>query len=330
MAASLESTLAAQAQSSIRRPPNEGDQIRVSIDALDENPYQPRKTMDGAALEELKTSLKQEGLIQPIAIRPKSDGRYIIVAGHRRVEAFRQLRSEAGQGDAKWATIPGVVKLAVDDAHLAAMAFMENTARAQLTPLEQARSIKQMLDAGLVKSNDEAAALLALPARTVQRLLRLARAPRFITDATDSGVMVVTGVDSDGKERKELRRIELMLALQFQALFEHLSKTKPRVAEERTEAAMRRALAGNWSLRRTEEYVQGIQRGKADADAAAESAEPGAAEAGSTEAVEAAVFDRTPRRFVVDLSRLKAATASQREALRAAFAAVLEEVSAHG
>lgn len=305
----------------------DGELLRVELGQLDANPFQPRKSMDSTALEELKAALRLEGLIQPIAVRPTAGGRFIIVAGHRRVEAFRQLLAETTTEPEKqrWATIAAVVKLAIDDAHLAAMAFMENVARAQLTPIEQARSIKQILDSGLAKTNEEVAALLAQPLRTVQRLLRIARAPRFIVDAVDAGVMVVAGQDAEGRERKELRRLDLMQALQFQTLFEHLQKTKPRAAEERAASAMRRALASNWGFRRTEEYVQGVLHGRPESI----EREEGSGE-GGVEGEAAEVFATTPRRFVVDLAKLRDANEGQRAALRAAFTALLANGATNG
>lgn len=332
MAQSLNEALASQPAYQPPKLPADGEQLRVPLDLLDANPYQPRTQLDPGELEELQTSIQAQGLIQSIAIRPKSDGRYFIVAGHRRVEAFRRLQAAATTDSdrARYATIPGVVKLAIDDARLAAMAFAENKDRAGLTLLEEGRALERMLEAGLAQTNEDLAALTGQPVRTVQRLRRLARAPRFLAAALDAGLMVVVGTEADGKEKKELRRLDLMPGLQFLALYEHLVKAKaPQVAEARTEAALRRALAGNWSLRRVEEYVQDVTRGKRLAEEPVATAPPPETAPDAT-GQEEALFEQTARRFVVDRARLKSASAGQLEALRAAWDSLLEEAPRRG
>ncbi len=316
MAQSLNEALASHAPVSSAPGVEDGQQLQVPLELLDPNPFQPRTTLDAAQLEELKASIRAQGLIQPIAVRPRSDGRYTTVAGHRRVEAFRQLQAEAAAGEGgRYATIPGVVKLAIDDGRLAAMAFIENKARADLTLVEEGRALNRMVEAGLASSNDELAALTGQPVRSIYRLRRLVKAPRFLLGAVEAGVMVVVGTDEEGKERKELRRLELMAALAFLTLHEHLVKVKPKAADERTEGAVRRALAGNWSLRRVEEYVQDIRDGRraeAEADVATPEGQGGGEDA-------PALFALTPKRFVVERSRLKGASGAQLAALKAAF-----------
>jgi ParB/RepB/Spo0J family partition protein len=278
--------------------------------------------MDPAELQTLKDSIAAQGLIQAIAVRPKQEGRYYIVAGHRRVEAFRQLLAGASTDEARarYATIPAVVKLAIDDARLAAMAFAENKERAGLTLLEEGKAMERMLEAGLAHTNEELATLTGQPARTVQRLRRLARAPRFLAAAIDAGLMVVLSTDAEGREKKELRRLDLMPALQFLAMYEQLCKSKPqKVAEARTEATLRRAMADNWSLRRIEEYVQDVVRGKRPT----EEPQGEAAQEVGPATTEAAIFEQTPRRFVVDVTKLRGASPVQLEAVRAALDALL-------
>ena len=73
-------------------PPRAGDVLSIDLDLLDENPFQPRTEIDPTKLDELITSLKQTGLIQPIAVVPNGPGRYHIVAGHRRAAAFKSIR----------------------------------------------------------------------------------------------------------------------------------------------------------------------------------------------------------------------------------------------
>lgn len=318
MAPSLDDAIAAHQPYAPEKRLEEGEQLRVRLEVLDANPFQPRGQMDPAELETLKASIRTQGLIQPIAVRPKADGRYVIVAGHRRVEAFRQLLEASGTEEERrrYATIPGVVKLALDDARLASMALAENKDRANLNLIEEGRALERMLEVGLATSNEEVAALTGHPVRTVQRLRRLVRAPRFLATAIEAGLMVVVGTGPDGKERRELKRVELMAALQFMALHEYLVKTnQQKVADERTETLLRRALAGNWSIRRIEEYVSDAIRGKGARAQDGESADAGVVEPAATKPL----FQATPRRFVVHLDRLQGASAEDVRGLWAAF-----------
>ena len=65
------------------------DILRIPVDLIEPNPYQPRMSFDQEALEELAESIKTLGLIQPITVRRKSDGRYQIISGERRFRACR-------------------------------------------------------------------------------------------------------------------------------------------------------------------------------------------------------------------------------------------------
>lgn len=295
----------------------DGETKLISIDLLDDNPFQPRVKMDAGELEELSASIGSKGQIQAIVVRPKSDGRFITVAGHRRVAAFKRLRDAAADGErSRFERISATIRLALDDAQLASLAYAENVTRAGLTPVEEGRALEKMIDAGLAKTNDELAALTSQPLIKIRRLRRVAKAPKVIKDAIDSGILVQVGKTDEGTPREERRSLDLMAGLQLVSLFEHILKTKPKQAEERTAGVVRRALAQNWSLRRTEEFVKGVIEGKTSTDH--ETSE-------QDTAAEAPVFERTARRFVVDLSRLTAASETQRTGLRAAFEALLSE-----
>ncbi len=318
--ASLEETINNAAKAPVAPKQTDGETRLLSIDLLDDNPFQPRVKMDASELEELVESLSSKGQIQAIVVRPKSDGRYVTVAGHRRVAAFRRIRDNAADTEkAKWSRINATIRLALDDAQLASLAYAENVTRAGLTAVEEGRALEKMLEAGLAKTNEELASLTSQPLIKVRRLRRVAKAPKVIKDAIDAGILVQVGKADDGAPREERRSLDLMAGLQLVSLYEHLLKTKPKQAEERTAGIVRRALAQNWSLRRTEEFVKGVIEGKASTDP--ETSEP-------ETAAEAPVFERTARRFVVDLSRLSSASEDQRSGLRAAFEALLAEQAA--
>ena len=117
----------------------------VKISALHKNPYQPRLSIDQSELEGLATSIKENGLLQPIIIAPidNSSKNFYIVAGHRRVEAHKLLNKEE---------IEAVIDR-FDDENLKIYSILENLQREDLTPYEEALSIKNLVESG-IKQNE--------------------------------------------------------------------------------------------------------------------------------------------------------------------------------
>jgi ParB family chromosome partitioning protein len=110
--------------------------LELPVDAIHPNPKQPRKRFDGEAGSGLADSVRRQGVIQPLIVRPRDAGGYEIVAGERRWRAAR----EAGL-----ATIPAVVR-ATDDRDTLLLGLIENVAREQLTPVEEARACAVLID----------------------------------------------------------------------------------------------------------------------------------------------------------------------------------------
>jgi ParB family chromosome partitioning protein len=110
--------------------------LELPVDAIHPNPKQPRKRFDGEAGSGLAESVKRQGIIQPLLVRPRAAGGYELIAGERRWRAAR----EAGQ-----ATVPAVVREA-DDRDTLVLGLIENVAREQLTPVEEARAYAALLD----------------------------------------------------------------------------------------------------------------------------------------------------------------------------------------
>ncbi len=279
--------------------------VEVDLAVLNHNPWQPRRRMDPDELATLASSIREQGLLQPIVVQPLPGGRYVIVAGHRRVAAFEKLRETHGT---KWARIPAVVRTGLDDTMLASLAYTENVARSALTPVEEGRALQAMVDKGLAQTNEELATLVQQPVARIKRLRRLVAGPRVIRDAVDAGCMVTLGTDPDGTERKELRKLELNSALCFVRLHEQYKLTSPKKADDRIDRAIRKALAGNWSVRRCETFVE-------SAIAAPESSEP----ITDSHRLQADLFTETKRRFVVDLWLAASASDEQLAEVRAAF-----------
>ena len=124
--------------------------------------YQPRTHMDEAALKELADSIKAQGIMQPILVRPVGGGRYEIIAGERRWRAARMAGLSA---------VPALVRVVPDNAALA-MALIENIQREDLNPLEQANGIQRLVtEFGI--THDKAAEMVGRSRSAVTNLLRL-------------------------------------------------------------------------------------------------------------------------------------------------------------
>lgn len=313
---SLSSRLASASPVELSRR-TESTSLRVSLDELDANPYQPRTTMDEVKLKELMASIASTGLLQPIAVK-REGTRFTIIAGHRRTEAFKRLRDAASGGErSKWESIPALEVAGVDATRLATLAFVENEQRENLSVLDTAMAIARMLDDKLYESIEAAAAALGKSVTRVKDLRRIGRAPAVLKQAVGTGLRVAVGTNDDGSERTELRRLDFAHALAFLSIHEHLGKegVPQRKVDARVEGAIRRALAANWSSKRTEEYARDVIKGKAKLE-----------DAGGAASDEATpVFADTPTRFSIDKRRLQSATAAQRADLLAALALILEE-----
>jgi len=109
---------------------------QLAVDQIHPNPRQPRKRFEGEGVSGLAESIKAQGLIQPIVVRPRLEGGYELIAGERRWRAAR----EAGV-----ATVPAVVREA-DDRDTLLLGLVENVAREDLSPVEEARAYAVLID----------------------------------------------------------------------------------------------------------------------------------------------------------------------------------------
>jgi ParB family chromosome partitioning protein len=143
-----------------------GAPTTLSVTELQAGKYQPRTRMDEGALNELAASIKAQGLLQAILVRPVASGngaaKYEIIAGERRFRAA-QL---AGLTE-----VPVLVK-AVDDQAAAAMALIENIQREDLNPLEEAQGINRLID-DFKFTHEQAAGAVGRSRSAVSNLLRL-------------------------------------------------------------------------------------------------------------------------------------------------------------
>ena len=148
------------------------------IDQLQPGRYQPRTRMDEAALEELAASIRSQGLMQPILVRPVAAERYEIIAGERRWRASRL---------AGLAEVPIVVRDVPDQSALA-MALIENIQREDLNPLEEASGLQRLIDEFRL-THQEAADAVGRSRAAVTNLLRLLNLPKSVQDLVYSGAL---------------------------------------------------------------------------------------------------------------------------------------------
>lgn len=147
----------------------------LPIASIVRNPDQPRKSFDETQLSELSDSIKQNGVLQPILVRKKGD-KYEIVAGERRYQASKL----AGLKE-----IPAIVR-EIDDAEVFQLALIENLQRSDLTPIEEARGYRQLLDTkGLTQEG--LAKILSKSRSAIANTLRLMDLPQEVQDMMEEG-----------------------------------------------------------------------------------------------------------------------------------------------
>jgi ParB family chromosome partitioning protein len=150
----------------------------VNIDAIQPGRYQPRTRMDQEALSDLASSIKSQGLMQPILVRSISTGHYEIIAGERRWRAARM----AGLGE-----VPVVVREVGDNAALA-MALIENIQREDLNPIEEAAGIQRLIDE-FQMTHEAAAQAVGRSRSAVSNLLRLLSLTPSVRELLEGGTI---------------------------------------------------------------------------------------------------------------------------------------------
>jgi ParB family chromosome partitioning protein len=150
--------------------------LQLALDQIAENPYQTRREFDEAALAELAESIKANGVVQPVVVRPGTDGRYILVLGERRCRASRL----AGK-----ATLPAIVRH-VSDEHAAEMTIVENLQRQDLNCLEQAEAYSRLSrDFGLTQ--EEIGKRVGVSRESVANYMRVLKLPKPVQQYLASG-----------------------------------------------------------------------------------------------------------------------------------------------
>ncbi len=196
-----------------------GQPLEIPVGDIERNPYQTRTRFDETQLAELTASVAATGVIQPIVVRPLSEGRFQLITGERRLLASRN----AGR-----ATIPAIVRPASDEQTME-MTIVENLQRADLNPMEQARAYHR-LSQDFKLTQEQMAHRTGKERASVANFLRLLRLPEPVQHSVEAGEL------SFGHART-------LLALE---------------TPEAILAAAQRVRALSMSVRQTESYIQGL------------------------------------------------------------------------
>lgn len=153
-----------------------GAPSEVPVDAIVPNPRQPRTNFEDAALRELAASVKEYGVLNPLTVRPLTEGRYELIAGERRLRAARLAGLD---------NVPVVIRAAGDQGSLE-LAMIENVQREDINAMEASRAYRRLMDEfGLTQ--DAVADKVGKARPTIANALRLLKLPPKIQELLHEG-----------------------------------------------------------------------------------------------------------------------------------------------
>lgn len=155
---------------------NQNSVRNLPVSSLNPNPDQPRERFDQDALTELAESIRQQGIIQPILAEARADGGFMLIAGERRWRASKIAGLEE---------VPVIVRVFSPEQKLE-IALVENVQREDLTPMEEARAYRHLMDA-LGISQQNVADKVGKKRSTVANSLRLLKLPENMRNAVEKG-----------------------------------------------------------------------------------------------------------------------------------------------
>lgn len=179
-----------------------GRVMDISIDEISPNPWQPRRDFDEESLNTLASSIRENGLIQPVVVRKKKDGTYELAAGERRWRAAKM---------AGLTVIPAISK-EYDDRSMAEMALVENLQRKDLNPVDEGMAYRKLMDEyGLTQEGISQKVGKSRP--YVANMVRLLDLPEEVKDFLSKGQLTagqarpLLGLESDAEKVQLARRI---------------------------------------------------------------------------------------------------------------------------
>lgn len=208
-----------------RKAVSEVKVVKVPIDTIFPNPYQPRKSFDDAALEDLSASIAQYGVLQPLLVSPAEDGRYMLIAGERRLRASKM---------AKLAEVPVIISEYTSQ-QIAEIALIENLQREDLHYLEEAEGYEKLMNQFHI-TQEAMAARVGKKQSTIANKLRLLRLSAPVRKVL---------MDADLSERHARALLKLP-------------------DDEKRLEVLETIVAKNFSVRQTEEYINKLLDGKSE------------------------------------------------------------------
>ncbi len=163
---------------SLRRDDGSSEMIaKIPVDRIKSNPFQPRLDFDPVALEELKQSIVQKGVIQPVTVRRSEGGTYELISGERRLRAA----VEAGMTE-----IPAYIMNITSSEEMLELALIENLQREHLNPIEIARSYQRLIKE-VNYTQEDVARKIGKDRTTITNFVRLLKLPGQIQDSLRKG-----------------------------------------------------------------------------------------------------------------------------------------------
>ncbi|GAB4173896.1 MAG: ParB/RepB/Spo0J family partition protein [Calditrichia bacterium] len=147
--------------------------MEIEVQSIVPNPFQPRLEFDSQALEELKESIKSQGIIQPISVRKLENGKYQLLAGERRLRALKEL------GIPK---VPAYIMDVESDEDMLEIALIENVQREYLNPIETALGYQRLIEECNL-TQEEVAKKIGKDRTSITNSLRLLKLPKVIQES---------------------------------------------------------------------------------------------------------------------------------------------------
>lgn len=211
----------------------------LRIDKIKPNKYQPREEFNSQKLNELISSIKEKGVIQPILVRSRKDG-YELIAGERRLRAAKTLGIEE---------VPALVR-DVDDADMIGLSLIENIQREELNPIEEAHAYQRLIDE-FQFTQERMGQAVGKDNTTISNSIRLLSLPKKIQDYLASGALNVGHAKlllslASTDTQLELTRKVVKKELSVRSLENLIRRKRP----------IRRKVSVDYNLRAIEESLQ--------------------------------------------------------------------------
>lgn len=185
-----------------------GNIVEIELNSIEVNPFQPRSNFNEEAIQELASSIKQLGVIQPITVRKLEGNRFQLVSGERRFRASKYLKLE---------TIPAYIRIA-NDQEMLEMALVENIQRKDLDPIEISLSYQRLIEE-INLTQEELSARVGKKRSTVTNYLRLLKLDPIVQTGMRDGFLSM----GHGRALINIEDSEIQLDLYEKIIKDHLS-----------------------------------------------------------------------------------------------------------